>query len=490
VRIRAVWRPAALAALLLFCGYLTHPCPANGAAPGPAMSRSQEADSPPQSGAARPGPARSNPARSNPAWSNPARSDSARSGPTRQVLVMLPAMSAAWFLNRTRGLLHDGRAAEAYQIARAALDLYPDSADLWLGAAFAAMRSGRCQSAIRHLDALRGRRLSAGQRRRADTVRAGCRGPWRWQALIGAVAGYRPSLVDRQRDVEIRLQPGSRLYGLCARLAPLCNPGRPLVSRGQPDNGIDLWVNLTVRHLYRAGGDWNLDLETTLFRRRPRRLGYAGEGDILRAMATYRHGAGQQVRIGAETGHSRFQQGRTDLAISQRHRRAEIGLSFVHAAGLQSDIGASHLAVRSQWLDLDQRRYEYRLGKTLHRTTTLSFAGAREISRQKGPGLMPGSRAREVGIGLHWRGDHVAAHIHHGHRHEAFLGQLPFLAAPHRAGTRITRLDLMTTDSPRWLNLKVVISTEYRKISTPNPYLLPSNKTLMVRISREIFSSR
>ena len=490
MRIRAVWRPAALAALLLFCGYLTHPCPANGAAPGPAMSRSQEADSPPQSGAARPGPARSNPARSNPAWSNPARSDSARSGPTRQVLVMLPAMSAAWFLNRTRGLLHDGRAAEAYQIARAALDLYPDSADLRLGAAFAAMRSGRCQSAIRHLDALRGRRLSAGQRRRADTVRAGCRGPWRWQALIGAVAGYRPSLVDRQRDVEIRLQPGSRLYGLCARLAPLCNPGRPLVSRGQPDNGIDLWVNLTVRHLYRAGGDWNLDLETTLFRRRPRRLGYAGEGDILRAMATYRHGAGQQVRIGAETGHSRFQQGRTDLAISQRHRRAEIGLSFVHAAGLQSDIGASHLAVRSQWLDLDQRRYEYRLGKTLHRTTTLSFAGAREISRQKGPGLMPGSRAREVGIGLHWRGDHVAAHIHHGHRHEAFLGQLPFLAAPHRAGTRITRLDLMTTDSPRWLNLKVVISTEYRKISTPNPYLLPSNKTLMVRISCEIFSSR
>jgi len=205
---------------------------------------------------------------------------------------MLPAMSAAWFLNRTRGLLHDGRAAEAYQIARAALDLYPDSADLWLGAAFAAMRSGRCQSAIRHLDALRGRRLSAGQRRRADTVRAGCRGPWRWQALIGAVAGYRPSLVDRQRDVEIRLQPGSRLYGLCARLAPLCNPGRPLVSRGQPDNGIDLWVNLTVRHLYRAGGDWNLDLETTLFRRRPRRPGYAGEGGILRAMATYRHGVG------------------------------------------------------------------------------------------------------------------------------------------------------------------------------------------------------
>ncbi|NBR03235.1 MAG: tetratricopeptide repeat protein [Alphaproteobacteria bacterium] len=52
-------------------------------------------------------------------------------------------MSVAWFLNRARRLLHDGRAAEAYQITLAALDLYPGSADVRLGAAFAAMRSGR-----------------------------------------------------------------------------------------------------------------------------------------------------------------------------------------------------------------------------------------------------------------------------------------------------------------------------------------------------------
>ena len=156
MRIRAVWRLAGMAMLLLVCGFLTHPRPANGADPGPAMSRPQEADPPPQS------------------------------GPARQVSVMLPAMSAAWFLNRTRGLLHDGRAAEAYQIARAALDLFPDKAALWLGAAFAAMRSGRCQSATRHLDVLRGRPLLAWQRLLADTVRAGCQGPWRWQALIGA----------------------------------------------------------------------------------------------------------------------------------------------------------------------------------------------------------------------------------------------------------------------------------------------------------------
>jgi len=152
VRIRAVWRPAGLAVLLLVCSNLIHPRPANGADPGLAMSRSQEADSPPQPGPARP---------------DSARPDS----------VILHPMSVAWFLNRARRLLHDGRAAEAYQITLAALDLYPGSADVRLGAAFAAMRSGRCQSAIRHLDTLHARRVSAEHRRHIDIVRAGCRGP-------------------------------------------------------------------------------------------------------------------------------------------------------------------------------------------------------------------------------------------------------------------------------------------------------------------------
>ena len=269
MRIRAVWRPAGLAVLLLVCSNLIHPRPANGADPGPAMSRSQEADSPPHPGPARP---------------NSARLNSTRPNSTRPNSVILHPMLVAWFLNRARRLLHDGRAAEAYQITLAALDLYPGSADVRLGAAFAAMRSGRCQSAIRHLDTLHARRVSAEHRRHIDIVRAGCRGPWRWQVLMGAATGYRPSLVDRQRDVAIRLQPGSRLYGLCTRLVSLCNPDRLLVSHGKPDSGIDLWLNLTIRHLYRAGGDWGLDLETTLFRRRPARPGFAGDGGILRGL--------------------------------------------------------------------------------------------------------------------------------------------------------------------------------------------------------------
>ena len=142
-------------------------------------------------------------------------------------------MSPAWFFNRTRRLLKQGRAAEAYQLARAAFDLYPQSTELRLGAAFAAMQSGRCQLAIRNLAPLRDKVMAPAFRRSATQVRAACKsplpGPWQWQALIGATTGYRESLVDRQRDVEIRLQPGSRMHRTCLRLAVLCDPGRPLV---------------------------------------------------------------------------------------------------------------------------------------------------------------------------------------------------------------------------------------------------------------------
>ena len=206
--------------------------------------------------------------------------------------------------------------------------------------------------------------------------------------------------------------------------------------------------------------------------------------------ALSRQVAGRQLRFGAEVGVSRFQQGRVDLAILQTHRRGDVGLFLVHAADLRSFIGASYLKARSQWLDLTQTRYEYSLDKTITRRLTTSLGGVRERVRQAGPGLMPGSQAREVSVGLRWAGDHLAAHLYHTRRHQSFLGQLPFLAAPHRARTRTTRLDLMNGDALGWLNLKVVISFEYRKISTLDPFRLPASKTLLLRISREIFSSR
>jgi hypothetical protein len=101
---------------------------------------------------------------------------------------------------------------------------------------------------------------------------------------------------------------------------------------------------------------------------------------------------------------------------------------------------------------------------------------------------MPRSRARETGVGLRWTGDWVAVHLGHRWRYETFRDRLSFLAAPHRARTRTTNLDLMPGDTLAWLNLKVVVSFEYRKISTPDPLRPPSSKTLFLRLSREIFS--
>ena len=414
----------------------------------------------------------------------------AHSGPGALVPVLLPRMSPAWFLNRTRRLLNDGRAAKAHQLARAGLDLHPHSTELRLGAAFAAMHTGHCQLAMRNLDTLRNKVIAPAFRRSAAQMRAACQGPWRWQALIGATAGYRASLVDCQRDVEIQLQPGSRIHVICLRLAVLCDPGRPLVSHGQRDSGIDLWAELTIRHLYRAGTDWDVDLDTILFQRRPRRPGYAGDGAIQRVTALSRQVAGRQFRFGAEAGVSRFQQGRVELAILQTHRRGNVGMFLAHAADLRSFIGASYLEARSQWLDLAKARYEYRLDKDIHKRLTTSIGASRERLRQTGPGMMPGSHSGEVSIGLRWAGDHMAAHLHHTRRHQSFLGQLPFLAAPHRARTRMTRLDLMTGDALDGLNFKVVISLEYRKISTLDPFRLPASRTLLLQVSREIFGSR
>ena len=469
MRIRTASQAATLVASLIVCGHVTSPRPAAGADPGPAT----------------PGPATPGPAIPGPASSPHHQPDT----PSLDIFVTdTQIMPPAWFLDRVRLLLHQGRASEAHQLAKAAVGLYPHSAELRLGAGFAAMRSGQCQSAELHLKALHGLRLIPALQRRFDLLVAACNGPWRQHVVLGVSFGYRPSLVDRQRDVVVRLQPGSRLHGLCVRLAPLCNAKRPLVSRGQPDSGVDLWVDMAVRHLYRAGGAWNFDLETVLFQRRPRRPGFAGQGMILRVAARSQRMAGRQFHITAESGLSRFQQGRPDLTISQTHQRAAVGMSLTHSRRLGSYFGASRLGVTSRWLDLARTRYDYRLDTLLAENLTLSFGGGYERSRRTRRGMTPSSRARELSIGLRWSGRFIAVNIHHDRRHERFVGRLPFLAAPHQAHTRLTRLDLMTGDRLGWLNLKVVVSFEYRKISTPDPYRLPSSRTLMFRMSREFFS--
>ena len=147
-----------MVALLIVCGHATSPRPAAGADPGPAT----------------PGPATPGPATSGPTTSPHHQPDT----PSLDIFVTdTHVMPPAWFLDRIRLLLHQGRAGEAHQLAREAIGLYPHSAELRLGAGFAAMRSGQCQSVERHLMALHGPRLTPALQSRFDLLAAACTGP-------------------------------------------------------------------------------------------------------------------------------------------------------------------------------------------------------------------------------------------------------------------------------------------------------------------------
>lgn len=67
----------------------------------------------------------------------------------------------------------------------------------------------------------------------------------------------------------------------------------------------------------------------------------------------------------------------------------------------------------------------------------------------------------------------------HEWRRQRFAEPLSYLAAPHRASTRITGLELMP-DLPEKTNVKVVLSLNYRKISSPDVALPSTTKTLKV----------
>ena len=153
--------------------------------------------------------------------------------PASASLVRSVPQTAAWFLELVRHLLHAGRNGESYQLAQLAVARFPQSPNLRLGAAYAAMASGRCRLADRHLAVLRDRKLAGSltrdHRRQHDMLRAQCHGPWQRIPAIEITAGYRPSLSDRAQQFEIRLEPGSRLHGLCSRLRGLCDPDLSLI---------------------------------------------------------------------------------------------------------------------------------------------------------------------------------------------------------------------------------------------------------------------
>ena len=393
------------------------------------------------------------------------------------------AQTKPWYLEVMRRLLHQGRAAESYQLAQVAVARFPHSPDIRLGAAYAAVESRRCAVAQRHLAALGDAALSAtltrAHHRQRDSLQAQCHGPWRRRLAIEVTTGYRPSLSDRARQFEMRLEPGSRLHGLCLRLRGLCDPDRRFTGGGQRDSGIDLWMQLRLAHRYRAGTAWDVDITPLIFRRMPSRSGHGGQGAILRAEAWHHLTAGRQLHLLAETGVAGFQQGDPALSFSQSHRRVLAAFAMPHTPYLASHIGHGWTWVRSRWLDLRQWRTEYRLYLRPHHRLSVWTGLAAERASQTGPGRLAGSRSQVPSVGGQYRLPGVTLTVWHEWRRQRFAEPLSYLAAPHRASTRITGLELMP-DLPEKTNVKVVLSFNYRKISSPDVGLPSTTKTLMV----------
>lgn len=395
---------------------------------------------------------------------------------------VLAPHTAAWFLEMMRRLLHEGRAGESYQLAQLAVAYHPHSPNVLLGAAFAAAAGGRCELADRHLAMLQSEPVMANlhqhHMRKRDMLKAQCHGPWRRRLAIQATMGYRPSLTDRARQFEMQAEPGSRLHGLCVRLAGLCDPNRPFTGDAARDSGIDLWMQFRFENNYRAGTAWDVDFVPLIFRRHPSRKGHEGQGAILYGEVRRHLPGGRQLSVSGDTGTSSFRQGDPALAFSQSHNRLRVALSVPHNQRLMSRFGHGRTWVRSRWLDLHRRRHDYRLFVQHDARHALWFGIAGEQASQSGPGRLVGSRSKIFSVGGQRRMARMTASLWQERQRQKFNETLYYLAFPHQTTTRTTNLDLVPK-LPEKLNFKVVVSFSYRKISSPDVFNRKNTKALM-----------
>ena len=303
----------------------------------------------------------------------------------------------------------------------------------------------------------------------AQQVRVQCFGPWQREYSIAASMGYRKSLVGRAAVSRLYPEAGSLLYEICASLWGLCNPERGVALSPPRDNGIDLWLWAEMVNQHRPVSPWQHDIVTTVFRRHPGRPGFDGQGMILRAEVARTLQHRHQIAAHAEIGHSAFHQGRADLNISQLHRSAGTRLYWHHGADTGSLFSLSQLQVDSFFLDMRERNAGYRfiLAPEAGRSAWLETSWV--WLRQNGRSYYPGHRRRDFGAGIQYRLGTIQVQARHGIEVEKFRHSLTFLAAPHRATTRQTSLSLAVTPD-QIKNLKVVLSLEYRRISTPDPF--------------------
>ena len=86
---------------------------------------------------------------------------------------------------------------------------------------------------------------------------------------------------------------------------------------------------------------------------------------------------------------------------------------------------------------------------------------------QFGPGRLAGPRSRILQAGLRIKMRHLTVVLRQERRSERFTESLAYLAAPHRAHTRISGMDFIP-DLFGKTNLKVAVSLNHRKISSPD----------------------
>ena len=86
---------------------------------------------------------------------------------------------------------------------------------------------------------------------------------------------------------------------------------------------------------------------------------------------------------------------------------------------------------------------------------------------QSGPGLLAGSRAQILQAGMRLRTRYLSLVFRQERRSERFTEPLAYLATPHRARTVVHGVDIIPDLSGK-TNLKVVVSLDHRKISSPD----------------------
>ena len=293
---------------------------------------------------------------------------------------------------------HAGRAGEAYQMARLA-GPYPRSAKSGSPPPMPPLPPGvatlpdtiLCR--FRTLWSHSGSRDSATACWQAATA-------WRQSLVIDVVTGYRPSLSDRARQAELRLQPGRAFTGVRNAWRAVRPTGRFTVS-GRRDSGIDLWVQLQLRHRYRAGAKWTSTCRLCSSDAMPAAPAITDRGQCCgpRRGAIF-PGASASIFWPRPGWHI---SGRAIPALLSTSRTGGQGWRAIpHGAGLVSHIGYSRRRVRSGWLDLRGRRTDYRLD-IRPRARASFWAGIGVTVPAVRPGLLAGSRAQILQAGMRLR---------------------------------------------------------------------------------------